>query len=68
MEGPFEFDNADIEIDDSENGDNSHPNILTVDDTIRKRDRGLRGKASGSAENALASRFQVAHNLSGYTS
>jgi hypothetical protein len=45
MECPFEFDDADMEIDDSENGENSHPNISTVDDTIRKRDRGLRGKA-----------------------
>jgi hypothetical protein len=35
----MENDNAD-----AENQENSHPNISKVDDTIRKRNRGLRGE------------------------
>ncbi len=44
MECPFSFDDDNMEIDDAEIQENSHPNISTVDDTNRKRDRGLRGK------------------------
>jgi hypothetical protein len=42
---PFAFDDAVMENDNAENRENSHPNISKVDDTIRKRNRGLRGKA-----------------------
>ena len=46
MDCPFEIDDgAGMENEDAENQENSHPNISTVDDTIRKRDRGTRGKA-----------------------
>ena len=42
---PFAFDDAVMENDNAENRENSHPNISKVNDTIRKRNRGLRGKA-----------------------
>ena len=47
MDSPFEFENAEMPIDDdSENGENSHPNVSNADHvTIRKRDRGIRGMA-----------------------
>jgi hypothetical protein len=45
MDCPFAFDDAVMENDNAENRENSHPNISKVDDTIRKRNRGLRGKA-----------------------
>ena len=45
MDCPFEFDECGMEIDDSKNGENSHPNISNADDTIRKRDQDLRGMA-----------------------
>ena len=45
MDCPFEFDECGMEIDDSKNGENSHPNISNADDTIRKRVQDLRGKA-----------------------
>ena len=47
MDSPFEFENADMPIDDdSENGENSHPNVSNADHvTIRKRNGGIRGKA-----------------------
>ena len=45
MDSPFEFEGADIDIDDnSENGENSHPNVSNAV-TIRKRNDGIRGKA-----------------------
>ena len=47
MDSPFEFENADMPIDDdSENGENSHPNVSNADHvTIRKRNGGIRGMA-----------------------
>ena len=46
MACPFRYDDdASMENEDgAESGENSNPNISTVDNTIRKRDRGLRGK------------------------
>ena len=40
MDSPFEFENADMPIDDdSENGEISHPNVSNADHvTLRKRD------------------------------
>jgi hypothetical protein len=45
MDCPFSFDDVDMEIDDAENQENSHPNTSTVDEPNCKRDRGLRGMA-----------------------
>ena len=47
IDRPFELEDADLDIDDdSENGENSHPNISNADHvTFRKRDRGIRGMA-----------------------
>ena len=45
MDCRFSFDDSDMENDDAENQENSHPNISHVGDTLRKRDRGLRGMA-----------------------
>jgi hypothetical protein len=45
MPCPFAFDDVDTENEDVENRENSDPNRSNVDDTIRKCDRGLRGKA-----------------------
>ena len=56
---PFAFDDAVMENDNAnaENRENSHPNISKVDDTIRKRNRGLRGKA-----------FRFSGTFTGFTS
>ena len=42
MDCPLSFDDSDMENDDAENQENSHPNISNMGDTLRKRDRGLR--------------------------
>ena len=52
---PFAFDDAVMENDNAENRENSHPNISKVDDTIRKRNRGLRGKAFRSGKHTWPS-------------
>ena len=47
MACPFRYDDDDASMeneDGAESGENSNPNISTVAHTIRKRDRGLRGK------------------------
>ena len=54
---PFAFDDAVMENDNAENRENSHPNISKVDDTICKRNRGLRGKA-----------FRFSGTFTGFTS
>lgn len=54
---PFAFDDAVMENDNAENRENSHPNISKVEDTIRKRNRGLRGKA-----------FRFSGSFTGFTS
>jgi hypothetical protein len=56
---PFAFDDAVMENDNAnaENRENSHPNISKVDDSIRKRNRGLRGNA-----------FRFSETLTGFTS
>jgi hypothetical protein len=41
MDCPFSFDDVDMENDDAENLENSHPNVSTVDEIVRKRDRVL---------------------------
>ena len=45
MDCRLSFDDSDRENDDAENQENSQPNISHVGDTLRKRDRGLRGMA-----------------------
>ena len=57
MACPFAFDDAVMENDNAENRENSHPNISKVDDTICKRNRGLRGKA-----------FRFSGTFTGFTS
>jgi hypothetical protein len=45
MACPFRYDDDDASMENEDGAENSNPNISTVDDTtIRKRDRGLRGK------------------------
>ena len=65
MDSPFEFETADMPIDDdSENGENSHPNVSNADHvTIRKRNGGIRGKAFRFAEHALASPILMALHM-----
>ena len=45
MDCHFSFDDVDMEIDDAENQEHSHPKTSTVDEPNRKRNRGLRGRA-----------------------
>jgi hypothetical protein len=45
MACPFRYDDDDASMENEDGAENSNPNISTVDDTtIRKRDRGLRGR------------------------
>ena len=59
MDSPFEFENADMPIDDdSENGENLHLNVSNADHvTIRKRNQSIRGKA-----------FRFSGTFTGFTS
>ena len=59
MPCPFRYDDDDPSMenkDGAESGENSNPNISTVDDTIRKRDRGLRGRT-----------FRFSEKITGFT-
>ena len=65
MDCRLSFDDPDMENDDAENQENSHPNISHVGYTLRTRDLGLRGRAFRF--NGKVTGF-AARNMIGYTS
>ena len=73
---PFEYDDSDVEMDDSENGENPRPNVNRIHIRIYRlwmtRFANATGdceeRHSGSAERSQASRFLVARNMTGLKS